>query len=61
MIIEKEKVACKVQTEQLELIRRWSDALESSNKEIAFDLFVQLMEGKITNEAAFSALASKRD
>ena len=58
---EKEKVVCKSQPEQLELIRRWRDALEGSNKEIAFDLLDQVMEGKIMNEAAFAALNRKRD
>jgi hypothetical protein len=53
---EKEKGVCKSQPEQLELIRRWRDALDGSNKEIAFDLLDQVMEGKITNEAAFAAL-----
>ena len=53
---KKEKVVCKSQPEQLELIRRWRDALDGSNKEIAFDLLYLVMEGKITNEAAFAAL-----
>ena len=58
---EKEMVVCKSRPEQLEFIRRWRDALEGSNKEIAFELLDQVMEGKITNEAAFAALNSKRD
>jgi hypothetical protein len=58
---KKEKLVCKYQPEQLELIRRWRDAFDGSNKEIAFDLFDQVMEGKITNEAAFAALDSNRD
>ena len=53
---KKEKVVCKSQPEQLELIRRWRDALDGSNKEIAFDLLNLVMDGKITNEAAFAAL-----
>jgi hypothetical protein len=53
---KKEKVVCKSQPEQLELIRCWRDALDGSNKEIAFDLLGLVMDGKITNEAAFAAL-----
>jgi hypothetical protein len=53
---EKEKLVCKYQPEQLELIRRWRDALDGSNKEIAFDLLDQVIEGKITNETALAAL-----
>lgn len=53
---EKNKLVCKYQPEQLELIRRWRAALDGSNKEIAFDLLDQVMEGKMTNEAAFAAL-----
>ena len=56
-----EKVACKVQPEQLESIRRWLDVLEGRNKEMAFELLNQVIEGKITNEAAFELLKSKRD
>jgi hypothetical protein len=53
---EKNKLVCKYQPEQLELIRRWRVALDGSNKEIAFDLLDQVMAGKMTNEAAFAAL-----
>lgn len=42
--------------EQLELLRRWYDALEGSKKEVAFDLMNQVMDGKITNEGAFALL-----
>jgi hypothetical protein len=61
---EKTKVACKLQqfgSEGLKLIRRWLDELEGSNRKIAFELMNQVMEGKITNEAAFALLESKRD
>ena len=53
---KKEKVVFKSQPEQLELIRCWRDALDGSNKKIAFDLLNLVMDGKITNEAAFAAL-----
>ena len=53
---KKEKVVCKSQPEQLELIRRWRNALDGSNKEIAFNLLDLVIEGKITNEVAFAAL-----
>jgi len=55
----REKVVCEVQPEQLELMRRWRDALEGSNKEMAFELLDQVLDGKIDNEAAFTFLASK--
>ena len=61
MVNEKEMVACKVQPEQLESIRRWLDALEGRNKEMAFELLNQVMDGKITNEAAFALLEGKHD
>ena len=57
----KEKVVCKSHPEQFEAIRRWRDALEGSNKEMAFELMNQVMDGKITNEAALALLDSKRD
>ena len=52
----KEKVVCNSQPEQLELIRRWCDALEGSKKEVAFDLMNQVLDGKITNEGAMALL-----
>ena len=52
----KKKVVCNSQPEQLELLRRWCDALDGSNKEVAFDLMNQVMDGKITNERAFALL-----
>ena len=55
----REKVVCDSQPEQLELIQRWRDALEGSNKEMAFELLDQVLDGKIDNEAAFTFLASK--
>ena len=57
----KEKVICNSQPEQLDSIRRWRDALEGNNKEVAFDLMNQMLDGKITNEAALALLDSKRD
>lgn len=61
MVDEKQKVACKFQPEQLELLRRWVDELEGSNRNIAFELLNQVMEGEITNAAAFALLACKYD
>jgi predicted metal-dependent hydrolase len=52
----KEKIVCNSQAEQLDLIRRWCDALEGSKKEVAFDLMNQVMDEKITNERAFALL-----
>ena len=57
----KEKVVCNSQPEQLDSIHRWRDALEGNNKEVAFDLMNQMLDGKITNEAALALLDSKRD
>jgi len=57
----KEKVVCNSQPEQLDLIRRWRDALEGSKKEVAFDLMNQVMDGKIANEGALALLNSMRD
>jgi len=57
----KEKVVCITQPEQLDLSRRWRDALEGNNKEVAFDLMNQVLDGKITSEAALALLESKRD
>jgi len=49
-------VACELQTEQLELIRRWLDVLEGSNRKQAFELLNQVIDGNITNEEAFTQL-----
>ena len=57
----KEKVACNAQPAQLEFIDRWRDAFEGSNKEMAFELMNQVIDGKITNEAALALLDTKRD
>ncbi len=59
MVSEKEKVACRFHPEQLESIRRWRDELEGNNRKIAYELLLQVMEGKITNEEAFALLESK--
>jgi hypothetical protein len=61
MVDEKEKVACKFQPEQLELVRRWVDELDGSNRNIVFELLNQVMEGEITNAAAFALLECKYD
>ena len=57
----KEKVVCNSQPEQLDLIRRWRNALEGSNKEVAFDLMNQVLDGKITNKGALALLGSMRN
>ena len=58
---EKEQFAYMSPPEQLEPIRRWQDELEGSNKILAFELMNQVMEGRITNEAALALLENKRD
>ena len=58
---EKEQFTCMSPPEQLEPIRRWRDELEGSNKILAFELMNQVMEGRITNEAALALLENKRD
>ena len=55
----REKVVCEARPEQLELIRRWRDALEGGNKEMAFELLNQVLDGKIENEAALALMHSK--
>ena len=47
------------ESEQLELVRRWLDELEGSNRRKAFELMNQVMDIKITNEEAFALLESK--
>ena len=59
MVNEKEKLACKFQAQQLELVCRWHNELESGNRNIAFELLNQVIDGKITNNAAFTLLESK--
>jgi hypothetical protein len=56
----KEKVVCESPPELLESVDRWRDVLEGSSKEMAFELFNQVLDGKITNEAAFTLLDSKQ-
>ena len=58
---KKEKVVCKSQPEQLELLCRWRDALEGKNKELAYDLMNEVMDGKIMHEAALALLNNIRD
>ena len=57
----KEKVVCNSQPEQLDLLRRWRDALEGSNKEVAFDLMNQVLDGKISNKGALTLLGGMRE
>jgi hypothetical protein len=47
---------CDLQTEQLELIRRWLDVLDGSDRILAFELLNQVIVGKITNEEAFAQI-----
>ena len=56
----KEKVVCESPPELLESVNRWRDVLEGSSKEMALELFNQVLDGKITNEAAFTLLDSKQ-
>ncbi|MGB5177277.1 MAG: hypothetical protein WBP44_00970 [Gammaproteobacteria bacterium] len=54
----REKIVCESQPEQRHLKRCWHDALEGSNKEMAFELLNLVLDGKIENEAAFMLLDS---
>ena len=58
---EKERVVCISRPEQHDVIRRWRDALEGKNKEMAFELLNQVLDGKIMNEVALAYLDSKHD
>ncbi|MGB5179495.1 MAG: hypothetical protein WBP44_12280 [Gammaproteobacteria bacterium] len=55
----KDKVGCESQPEQLESLRRWREALGGSNRELAYELMNQVMDGEITHEAALALLDSK--
>jgi hypothetical protein len=55
----KEKVGCESQPEQRESLRRWREALNGGNRELAYELMNQVMDGKITHEAALAILDSK--
>ena len=57
----REKVVDESQPEQLDLICRWREALEGSNKEMAFELLNQVLDGKLENEAALAFLDSEHD
>jgi hypothetical protein len=61
MASQKHNVACNIQPEQLESIRRWRNELEGSNRIYAFELMNLALEGKITNEEAFALLGRKRN
>ena len=55
------KLVCNSQPVQLDLLHRWRDALEGSNKELAYDLMNLVLDGKMTHEAALKLLDNKRD
>jgi hypothetical protein len=57
----KEKVVCNSQPEELDLLGRWRNSFEGNNKELAFRLMNQVLDGKITNEAALALLDSMSD
>jgi hypothetical protein len=57
----REKIVCEAQPEQLDLIDSWRDALEGRNKEMAFELLNQVLDGKLENEAALAFLDSEHD
>jgi len=43
------------------LVHRWRNALEGSNKEMAFELLNQVLDGKIENEVALAFLDGEHD
>lgn len=55
----KEKMGCESQPEQLDSLHRWREALSGGNRELAYELMNQVMDGKMTNEAALALLDSK--
>ena len=57
----KEKVVYYSQPEEPDLLGRWRNAFDGNNKELAFDLMNQVLDGKITNEAALALLESTSD
>jgi len=57
----KEKVVCNTQPQWLDSIRLWREALEGRNKDMAYELMNQVLDGKIKYEAALALLASKHD
>ena len=57
----KEKVVCSPQPELLDSIRLWREALEGRNRDMAYDLMNQVMDGEIKYEAALSLLDSMQD
>ena len=57
----KEKVVCNTQSEQVDLVRRWREALEGKNKDAAYDLMNQMLDGKITQAHALASLDSIND
>ena len=54
----KEKLVCNPQPEQVDLIRRWREALEGNNKDAAYDLMNQMLDGKISQAHALASLDS---
>ena len=57
-------VTCRAQdpgSDQLLYIRRWLGELEGQNRKDAFELLNLVMEGKISDEEAFTVLDMKHD
>lgn len=54
-----EKLVCNPQPDQLDTIRRWVDALEGCNRELAYELMNQVMDGKISYQKALALLDNK--
>ena len=61
MVNSKEKVVYYSQPEEPDLLGRWRNAFDGNNKELAFDLMNQVLDGKITNETALALLEGTSD
>ena len=57
----KEKVDSYSCSEQLETTRCWREALEGSNKEMAYEIMNLVLDGKITRDAALALLNKIHD
>ena len=57
----KEKAVCNPKPEFLDSVRLWRDAFEGKNKDLAYDLMNQVLDGKIEYEVALSLLGSMQD
>ena len=57
----KEKVGYNSQPEEPDLLGRWRNAFDGNTREWAVDLMNQVLDGKITNEAALVLLESTSD